>query len=142
MKTGKHHVWDSEKGTVDGQPVPQALHFTQHASEIDRSGRFIVVTPGRGANTPWVWDVEGNKYLDFLAAYSAANQGHCHPRIRKALVDQSEKVTLTSRAFRNDQLGLLYKQMTDLTGYPKLARKRNVTLFGKIIAIADFYDAW
>ena len=52
----------------------------------------------------WVWDVDGNKYLDFLAAYSAVNQGHCHPRIRKALIEQSERVTLTSRAFRTDQL--------------------------------------
>lgn len=68
----------------------------------------------------WVWDVEGNKYLDFLAAYSAVNQGHCHPRIRQALVEQSERVALTSRAFRNDQLGLLYKEVHDLTGYARM----------------------
>ena len=55
----------------------------------------------------WVWDVEGKKYLDFLAAYSAVNQGHAHPRIRQALIEQSDRVTLTSRAFRNDQLGPL-----------------------------------
>ena len=65
----------------------------------------------------WVWDVEGNKYLDFLAAYSAVNQGHSHPRIRQALVEQAERVTLTSRAFRNDQLGPLYKEVHELTGY-------------------------
>ena len=65
----------------------------------------------------WVYDVEGNKYLDCLAAYSAVNQGHCHPRIVKALKDQAEKVTLTSRAFRNDQLPFFYKEVCELTGY-------------------------
>lgn len=65
----------------------------------------------------WVYDVEGKKYLDCLAAYSAVNQGHCHPRIIKALKDQADKVTLTSRAFRNDQLPLLYKELSELTGY-------------------------
>ncbi len=68
----------------------------------------------------WVWDVEGNKYLDFLAAYSAVNQGHAHPRIRAALVEQAGRVTLTSRAFRNDRLGPLYKQVSDLTGYRRM----------------------
>jgi len=68
----------------------------------------------------WVWDVEGNRYLDFLAAYSAVNQGHCHPRIRKAMVEQSAKVTLTSRAFRNDQLGELYHQVSEMTGYRRM----------------------
>jgi ornithine--oxo-acid transaminase len=65
----------------------------------------------------WVWDVEGRKYLDCLSAYSALNQGHRHPRIVAALVEQAQKVTLTSRAFRNDQLGLLYKELNGLTGY-------------------------
>jgi ornithine--oxo-acid transaminase len=64
----------------------------------------------------WVWDVEGKKYLDFLAAYSAVNQGHCHPAIREAAGRQMEKVTLTSRAFRNDQLPGLYQMLHDLTG--------------------------
>ena len=64
----------------------------------------------------WVWDVDGKKYLDCLAAYSAVNQGHCHPRILKAFVEQAKRVTLTSRAFRNDQLPLLYKDLHDLTG--------------------------
>ena len=66
----------------------------------------------------WVYDVEGNKYMDCLAAYSAVNQGHCHPRIVGALKDQADKVTLTSRAFRNSQLPLLYKELSELTGYP------------------------
>jgi ornithine--oxo-acid transaminase len=65
----------------------------------------------------WVYDVEGKRYLDCLAAYSAVNQGHCHPEILKALVEQAHKVTLTSRAFRNDQLPLFYKEVHELTGY-------------------------
>jgi ornithine--oxo-acid transaminase len=65
----------------------------------------------------WVYDVEGKRYLDCLASYSAVNQGHCHPRILETLVEQAHKVTLTSRAFRNDQLPLLYKELHDLTGY-------------------------
>jgi ornithine--oxo-acid transaminase len=65
----------------------------------------------------WVYDVKGNRYLDCLASYSAVNQGHCHPRILKALLEQARKVTLTSRAFRNDQLPLLYQQLNELTGF-------------------------
>ena len=65
----------------------------------------------------WVYDVEGKRYLDCLAAYSAVNQGHCHPKILEALVEQAHKVTLTSRAFRNDQLPLFYKELHELTGY-------------------------
>ncbi len=72
------------------------------------------------ASGVWVEDVEGQRYLDFLAAYSAVNQGHAHPQIRKALIEQSERVTLTSRAFRNDQLGPLYKEVHDLTGYGRM----------------------
>src|SRR6201997_3970258 len=68
------------------------------------------------AERVWVYDVEGKKYLDCLAAYSAVNQGHCHPKILKALLEQSRKVTLTSRAFRNDQLPLLYEQLHELSG--------------------------
>ncbi len=65
----------------------------------------------------WVYDIEGKRYLDCLAAYSAVNQGHCHPRILQALEDQARKVTLTSRAFRNEQLPLLYKELHELTGF-------------------------
>ena len=77
----------------------------------------VVVERAEGV---WVWDVEGRRYLDCLAAYSAVNQGHCHPRIVQALVDQSRKVALTSRAFRNDQLALFYRELTELTGYDKV----------------------
>ena len=69
------------------------------------------------ASGVWIYDVEGRRYLDFLAAYSAVNQGHCHPRILAAMQQQAERVTLTSRAFRNDQLPLFYKELSDLTGY-------------------------
>ena len=74
----------------------------------------VVIARAEGA---WVEDVEGRRYLDFLAAYSAVNQGHCHPAIRQAMVEQAQKVTLTSRAFRNDQLPLLYRDLHALTGY-------------------------
>jgi ornithine--oxo-acid transaminase len=72
----------------------------------------VVISRGKGI---WVWDVEGNRYLDCLSAYSAVNQGHCHPRIVQALIDQAQKLTLTSRAFRNDQLGLFYQEICALT---------------------------
>ena len=74
----------------------------------------VVIERAQGV---WVYDVEGRRYLDCLASYSAVNQGHCHPRIVQTLVEQAHKVTLTSRAFRNDQLPLLYKELHDLTGY-------------------------
>ena len=74
----------------------------------------VVLERGEGV---WVWDVEGKKYLDCLSSYSALNQGHNHPRIRRALVEQAEKLTLTGRAFRNDQLPLFAKELCELTGY-------------------------
>ncbi len=74
----------------------------------------VVVAKAQGA---WVTDVEGKRFLDCLAAYSAVNQGHCHPKIMEAFIAQAQRVTLTSRAFRNDQLPLLYKKLHDMTGY-------------------------
>ncbi len=74
----------------------------------------VVLTKGEGV---WVYDVEGNKYLDCLSAYSALNQGHNHPKIRQAMIDQLGRITLTSRAFRNDKLGPFYKKLSDVTGY-------------------------
>jgi len=74
----------------------------------------VVIERAQGV---WVYDVEGKRYLDCLAAYSAVNQGHCHPKILKALEEQAHKVTLTSRAFRNEQLALLYKELHELTGF-------------------------
>jgi ornithine--oxo-acid transaminase len=77
----------------------------------------VVIEKAEGV---WVYDVDGKKYLDCLAAYSAVNQGHCHPRIVDAIRKQSEKVTLTSRAFRNSQLPYFYKELSELTGYPMI----------------------
>jgi ornithine--oxo-acid transaminase len=76
----------------------------------------VVVARAEGI---WVWDVEGNRYMDFLASYSAVNQGHCHPKIVAALVEQAGRVALTSRAFRNDQLGLFYRDVCELTGFAR-----------------------
>ncbi len=77
----------------------------------------VVLSRGEGV---YVWDVEGKKYYDFLSAYSAVNQGHCHPKIITALKDQAEKLTLTSRAFYNDMLGKFEKYATEFFGYDKL----------------------
>lgn len=77
----------------------------------------VVIDRGEG---PLVWDVEGKQYFDFLSAYSAVNQGHCHPKIVKALVDQAQKLTLTSRAFYNSTLGDYEKYITEYFGYDKV----------------------
>ena len=77
----------------------------------------VILTKGQGI---WVWDIDGNKYMDCLSAYSAVNQGHCHPEIYKALVEQAKKLTLTSRAFRNDQLAPLYQDLCKLTNSHKV----------------------
>jgi ornithine--oxo-acid transaminase len=96
---------------------------TEYIELEDRLGAHIyhpldvVIERGEGV---WVWDVDGKKYLDCLAAYSAVNQGHCHPRIVDTLRAQSGRLTLTSRAFRNDRLGLFYRRLTELTGYDKV----------------------
>jgi ornithine--oxo-acid transaminase len=93
---------------------------------MDREARYgahnyhpipVVLERGEGI---YVWDVEGKKYFDFLSAYSAVNQGHCHPRIVKALTDQAQKLALTSRAFYNDTLGEWEEYMTKLFGYDKM----------------------
>ena len=77
----------------------------------------VVLTRGEGV---WVWDVDGKKYLDCLSAYSAVNQGHCHPEIMKTLMEQVQKLTLTSRAFRNDQLALFYRELCEMTNSHKV----------------------
>jgi len=76
----------------------------------------VVLSKGEGV---WVWDVEGNKYLDMLSAYSAVNQGHRHPKIIKALIDQAQKITLTSRAFHNDKMGPFLHKLCEVAGYDK-----------------------
>ena len=85
----------------------EALYGASNYKPLD-----VVLSRGRGV---WVWDVEGRRYLDCLSAYSAVNQGHCHPKILEAMVEQAGKLTLTSRAFRNDQLGLFYEEICAAT---------------------------
>ena len=86
----------------------EQLYGAHNYSPLD-----VVIERGVGV---WVYDTDGKAYLDCLAAYSALNQGHCHPKILQALLEQAEKLTLTSRAFQNDQLPLLYEDLHDLTG--------------------------
>ncbi|MGA2855594.1 MAG: ornithine--oxo-acid transaminase [Candidatus Sulfotelmatobacter sp.] len=99
-------------------------------TEITRSEQLIALEERFGAHNyrpldvvieraegVWVYDVDGERYLDCLAAYSAVNQGHCHPRILETLIEQAHKVTLTSRAFRNDQLALFYAELHELAGF-------------------------
>ena len=91
-------------------------------SEVDRYSAHnyhplpIVLSRGEGV---WVWDVEGNKYLDCLAGYSALNQGHRHPAILKAAHEQLDRLTLTSRAFHNDEMGPFLHELCELAGYEK-----------------------
>src|SRR4051812_7191566 len=104
--------------------TPQQLDkFTRTQELVDLENLYgannyhpldVVIERAEGV---WVYDIEGKRYLDCLAAYSAVNQGHCHPRILQALYEQAGKVTLTSRAFRNEQLPLLVKELHDLTGF-------------------------
>ena len=98
-----------------------ALQRTLTDRLIEAEGQFgaknykpldVVLTRGEGV---YVWDVEGRRYLDCLSAYSAVNQGHCHPKILAAMVEQAQRLTLTSRAFRNDQLGPFYEDLCALT---------------------------
>jgi ornithine--oxo-acid transaminase len=99
MKTNKEYIELIEKYNANNyHPLP------------------VVLTKGKGV---WVWDVEGNKYLDMLSSYSALNQGHCHPKIIKALKDQSTRLTLTSRAFHHDMLAHFTEKLCTVTGYEK-----------------------
>src|SRR5450631_4663131 len=77
----------------------------------------VVLSRGEGV---WVWDTQGNRYLDCLSAYSAVNQGHCHPKILAALIEQAKTLTLTSRAFRNNQLALFYEELAAVTKAHKI----------------------
>jgi len=90
----------------------EALYGAKNYKPLD-----VVLTRGEGV---YVWDVEGNRYLDCLSAYSAVNQGHCHPKILEAMVAQAGRLTLTSRAFRNDQLAPFYEELCALTGSHKV----------------------
>ncbi|MBW1835797.1 MAG: ornithine--oxo-acid transaminase [Deltaproteobacteria bacterium] len=95
----------------------QYIHIEDQLGAHNYKPLDVVLNRGKGI---WVWDVEGRKYLDCLSSYSAVNQGHCHPEIQRAMVAQAEKLTLTSRAFRNDQLGLFYQEICELTNSHKV----------------------
>lgn len=94
----------------------QAIALEEHYGAHNYHPLPVVLCKGEGV---FLWDVEGKKYFDFLSAYSAVNQGHCHPRIIHALIKQAKELTLTSRAFYNDKLGLAEKYVCDLFGYQK-----------------------
>src|SRR5262249_29975551 len=97
-----------------------AQHFVDLEEQYGAHNYHPLDVVIQDASGVWVTDVDGKRYLDCLSAYSAVNQGHAHPKIREALIEQASRVTLTSRAFRNDQLGPFYKELSDLTGYPKV----------------------
>jgi len=99
MKSGEYILLEEEFGAHNYKPLD------------------VVLERGEGI---WVWDVNGKRYLDCLSAYSAVNQGHCNKRIMEAMIEQAGKLTLTSRAFRNDQLGPFYKELCDLTNSHKV----------------------
>src|SRR5262245_16887366 len=102
---------------------PMTFHLHDVIATEDRLGAHnykpldVVLARGEGV---WVWDTDGRRYLDCLSAYSAVNQGHCHPKILAAMTEQAGKLTLTSRAFRNDQLALFYEEIAALTGSHKV----------------------
>ena len=100
--------------TEDTLTARQLIEFEQRFGAHNYHPLDVVIESAKGS---WVYDVEGKAYLDLLAAYSAVNQGHCHPAILNALQEQAAKVTLTSRAFRNDQLPLLLRDLHELTGF-------------------------
>jgi ornithine--oxo-acid transaminase len=110
-------------GRKDPMTTQQLDKFTRTQELVDLENLYgannyhpldVVIERAEGV---WVYDIEGKRYLDCLAAYSAVNQGHCHPKILQTLYEQAAKVTLTSRAFRNEQLPLLYKDLHELTGF-------------------------
>ena len=92
----------------------ELLRFEQEHGARNYTPLDVVLTRGEGV---WVYDVEGNRYLDGLSSYSALNHGHCHPRLVRALIEQAQRLTLTSRAFHTDQYALLLERLTHLTGF-------------------------
>ncbi len=103
--------------TADSADVADFLGIEEELGAHNYKPLNVVLTRGEGV---YVWDVDGNRYLDCLAAYSAVNQGHCHPKIYQAMVDQAKRLTLTSRAFHNDQLAPFYQEVCDLTNSSKV----------------------
>ena len=109
----------SEHRDSNTSPTPEREYIEIEAQLGAHNYKPLDVVLSRGEGV-WVWDTEGNRYLDCLSAYSAVNQGHCHPKIRQALIEQSAKLTLTSRAFHNDQLAPFYQEICELTNTSKV----------------------
>ena len=102
---------------IEKRSATEAMAFEEKYGAHNYHPLPVVLCKGEGV---FVWDVEGNKYYDFLSAYSAVNQGHCHPKIIGALIDQAQTLTLTSRAFYNDKLGVYEKLITNYFGFDKI----------------------
>ena len=98
----------------------QAIHLEDQYGAHNYHPLPVVLTRGEGV---FVWDLDNKRYYDFLSAYSAVSQGHCHPHIIGALTQQAQRLTLTSRAFHNDQLGKCEKYFCDYFGFDKVDRK-------------------
>ena len=104
--------------TMETQLTPQqAIELENNYGAHNYHPLPVVLSKGEGV---YVWDVDGKRYYDFLSAYSAVNQGHCHPKIINALIQQAQELTLTSRAFYNDTLGLYEKFVTEYFGFDKV----------------------
>src|SRR5688500_10895296 len=100
------------KGTELSSQTAGMIELEHSVGALNYKPLDVVLARGERV---WVWDVEGRRYLDCLSAYSAVNQGHCHPKILAAMIEQAGKLTLTSRAFRNDQLAAFYEELCALT---------------------------
>jgi ornithine--oxo-acid transaminase len=121
MLNEQHRIFGRNPATIMATLIKHSsqelIALEEHYGAHNYHPLDVVLNRGEGV---WVWDVEGNQYMDCLSAYSAVNQGHGHPKIREAMIEQSTRLPLTSRAFRNDQSALFYKQLCDLTGFEKV----------------------
>jgi ornithine--oxo-acid transaminase len=117
MSLGKGQAIDMAATVLQQDTHALTSHFIELEEQYGTKNYKPLDVVVERASGVWVYDVEGRRYLDCLAAYSAVNQGHCHPVIMAAMIEQAHKVTLTSRAFRNDQLPLFYEELHNLTGF-------------------------
>lgn len=116
-KVGGKSGEDSTKGKKDGRKTQEMIELTQKYGAKNYDPLPVVISEAEGV---WVKDVDGNRYMDMLSAYSAVSHGHCHPKVVETLKEQVEDVTLTSRAFMNDQLGYFYEKVSEITGKEKV----------------------
>lgn len=106
-----------ERGSKKGSSSEEIIELTRRYGAMNYDPLPVVISKGEGV---WVEDVDGNKYMDMLSAYSALSHGHCHPKVVKTLKEQADDLTLTSRAFMNDKLGAFYKKVSEITGKDKV----------------------